>query len=108
MTVKEVFELRKEGKIEEAYHAILPMYRVHHGKYTTLAMFWCAVDMMKLLLSRATGDDSESIEALHEAGRIYSSLQRLYPQVYDDSGSCQHTLDNMGEVLKATRLRVKG
>ena len=36
MTVKEVFELRKQGKIEEAYDAIRPMYAVHKGKYTTL------------------------------------------------------------------------
>ena len=50
MTVKEVFDLRREGRVEEAYYAILPMYRVHHGKYTTLAMFWCAADMMNLLL----------------------------------------------------------
>jgi len=26
MTVKEIFELRREGKVEEAYNAILPMY----------------------------------------------------------------------------------
>ena len=26
MTVKEVFELRKQGKIEETYEAIRPMY----------------------------------------------------------------------------------
>ena len=52
MTVKEVFELRRAGRVEEAYEAILPMYRVHHGKYTSLAMFWCAVDMMNLLLGK--------------------------------------------------------
>lgn len=40
MTVKEVFELRKQGKIEEAYEVIRPMYAVHQGKYTTLCMFW--------------------------------------------------------------------
>jgi hypothetical protein len=29
MTVKEVFDLRKQGRIEEAYEAIRPMYAVH-------------------------------------------------------------------------------
>lgn len=45
MTVKEVFDLRKQGKIEEAYEAIRPMYAVHQGKYTTLCMFWTASDI---------------------------------------------------------------
>lgn len=107
MTVKEVFELRRERKIEEAYQTILPMYKVHHGKYTTLAMFWCAVDMLKLLLSRAVGNDSESLHALAEAEKIYLSLQRLYPHVQDNEGVCQQTLLNLDEALKATRLRVK-
>lgn len=107
MTVKEVFELRREGKIEEAYQTILPMYKVHHGKYTTLAMFWCAVDMMKLLLSRATNNDTESRHALAEAEKIYLSLQHLYPNLRDYDGVCQQTLLNLGEALKTTRLRVQ-
>ena len=40
MTVKDVFELRKLGRIEEAYQAIVPMYKVHHGHYTTICMFF--------------------------------------------------------------------
>lgn len=107
MTVKEIFELRREGKIEEAYHAILPIYKVYHGKYTTLAMFWCAVDMMNLLLTRVTGGDDTSQESLAEAEKIYISLQRLLPQVYDESGACQRTLTNLGAALETTRLRVK-
>lgn len=39
MTVKEIFELRKQGRIEEAYEAIRPMYAAHRGRYTTLCMF---------------------------------------------------------------------
>ena len=49
-TVKDVFALRKQGKIEEAYDAIRPMYAVHKGKYTTLCMFWTAADVFKLLV----------------------------------------------------------
>ena len=77
MTVKEVFELRREGRVEEAYRAILPMYRVHHGKYTTLAMFWCAVDMMNLLLSRAVDSTEISIAALKDAEKIYFEADRI-------------------------------
>ena len=107
MTVKEIFELRKEGKVEEAYQAILPMYRVHHGKYTSLAMFWCATDMMNLLLSRAVDVTEASLCALQEAEKIYMSLQRLCPKIWDESGVCQQTVLNLGEALKVTRQRVK-
>ena len=102
MTVKEVFELRREGKIEEAYKTILPMYKVHHGKYTTLAMFWCAVDMANLLLTSAVGCDTASLQALSEAEKIYASLRRLLPKVYDDSGACQQALQRLGEKLSNT------
>ena len=107
MTVKEVFELRREGKIEEAYNTILPMYKVHHGKYTTLAMYWCAVDMAQLLLSRTTDNSSAAEQHLCEAEKIYASLQRLLPKVYDDSGACQQALQRLGENIQATRQRTQ-
>ena len=107
MTVKEIFELRREGRVEEAYNAILPMYKVHHGKYTSLAMFWCAVDMMNLLLGKAVDSTEESLAALAEAEKIYLSLQRLAPKIYDESGSCQQTVLNLAEALNSTRVRVK-
>ena len=105
MTVKEIFELRREGRVEEAYNAILPMYKVHHGKYTSLAMFWCAVDMMNLLLGKAVDQSEESLSALDEAEKIYKSLQRLAPKIYDESGACQQTLLNLGEAIQSTRIR---
>jgi hypothetical protein len=42
MNVKDIFALRKQGKVEEAYEAIRPIYREHKGKFTTLCMFWVA------------------------------------------------------------------
>ena len=82
------------------------MYRVHHGKYTSLAMFWCAVDMMNLLLGKAVDQSDASLSALKEAEKIYLSLQRLAPKLYDESGACQQTVLNLGEALHSTRLRV--
>jgi hypothetical protein len=82
------------------------MYKVHHGKYTSLAMFWCAVDMMNLLMSRAVDGSDESVKALAEAEKIFMSLQRLAPKIYDESGSCQQTVINLGEALQSTRTRV--
>ena len=103
VTVKEIFELRKEGRVEEAYNAILPMYRVHHGKYTSLAMFWCAVDMINLLLGKVVDQSEESLSALAEAEKIYKSLQRLAPKIYDESGACAKAVENLGVALSAAR-----
>lgn len=107
MTVKEIFELRKEGRVEEAYNAILPMYKVHHGKYTSLAMFWCAVDMMNLLLGKVVDSSENSLAALSQAEKIYLSLQRLAPKLYDESGACHQTVLNLAEALHSTRVRVE-
>lgn len=77
MTVKEVFELRKQGKIEEAYEAIRPMYAVHQGKYTTLCMFWTASDILKKRIME---------QRLDEAEKIFKALLRVLPNIEDKDG----------------------
>ena len=72
MTVKEIFELRKQGRIEEAYEAIRPMYAAHRGRYTTLCMFWTAADVFKLRLDQGRTD---------EAAKILEALKRILPNV---------------------------
>lgn len=74
MDVKTVFELRKQGRIEEAYAAIRPLYAQHKGHYTTIAMFWIGVDMMRLRYQQ---------RRLEEAYKIFQSLLRLYPTMDD-------------------------
>lgn len=83
MTVKEIFELRKQGKTEEAYEAIRPMYAVHKGKYTTLCMFWTASDILK---KRARE------QQLDEAERIFRALLRILPNVEDKDGRAHTTI----------------
>ena len=72
MTVKEIFELRKQGRIEEAYDAIRPMYAAHRGRYTTLCMFWTAADVFKLRLDQNRYDEAE---------KILEALKRMLPNV---------------------------
>ena len=74
MEVKDVFELRKQGRIEEAYEAIRPMYAAHQGHYTTIAMFWTASDMFKFRVSQ---------NRTEEAVKIFKALCRLYPNLDD-------------------------
>jgi hypothetical protein len=78
MTVKEIFSLRKQGRVEEAYDAIRPMYRVHKGYYTSLCMYHCAKDMFHLRLAEGKID---------EASKIYLALQKLVPFIDDRDGS---------------------
>ena len=85
MTVKEVFELRKQGRIEEAYEAIRPMYAVHQGKYTTLCMFWVGSDMLKKRLAE---------EKEQEAVAIFKALIRVLPKTDDHDGRCRLALMN--------------
>ena len=77
MTVKEIFDLRKQGKIEEAYEAIRPMYAVHQGKYTTLCMFWTASDILKKRIKE---------QRLDEAVKIFKALLRVLPNIDDRDG----------------------
>ena len=77
MTVKEVFDLRKQGKTEEAYEAIRPMYAVHQGKYTTLCMFWTASDILKKRIGE---------KRLDEAVKIFKALLRILPNIDDRDG----------------------
>ena len=75
MTVKDIFALRKQGKIEEAYEAIRPIYREHKGRFTTVCMFWTASDVFKLRLEQGR---------VEEAEKIYRALERLIPSIEDD------------------------
>ena len=77
MTVKDIFDLRKQGKIEEAYEAIRPMYAVHKGYYTSLCMYLTARDVLLLRL-----DQGRTIEAQ----KIYEALKRLIPSIEDKDG----------------------
>ena len=77
-TVKDVFDLRKQGRIEEAYEAIRPMYAAHKGKYTTLCMFWTARDIFNKRMAEG---------CIEEAAKIYKALQRVLPNIDDTEGS---------------------
>lgn len=83
MTVKEVFDLRKQGKIEEAYEAIRPMYAVHQGRYTTLCMFWTASDILKKRIEE---------KRIGEAEKIFEALLRVLPNIDDKDGKAHSAI----------------
>ena len=79
MTVREIFALRKQGHIEEAYEAIKARYANYRGHYTTLCMFWTASDVFKKRLAEGR---------IEEASKIYKALQRVLPNIDDKDGKC--------------------
>ena len=83
MTVKEVFDLRKQGRIEEAYEAIRPMYAVHKGHYTTLCMFWTASDILRKRIKE---------QRFEEAGKILKALLRILPNIEDSDGKARSSI----------------
>ena len=78
MTVAEVFELRRQGRYEEAYEAIRPMYAAHKGPHTSLCMFWCARDILKVRVEQGR---------ISEARLIFLAMHHLLPKLDDANGS---------------------
>jgi len=88
MTVKDVFDLRRQGRIEEAYEAIRPMYATHKGRYTTLCMFWTASDVFKLRMDEGRTDEAE---------KICRAMQRMLPRVQEIERQLQEERGITGE-----------
>ncbi len=94
MTVKDIFELRKQGRIEEAYEAIRPMYAEHKGKYTSLAMFWTAHDILRKRMGEGR---------IEEARKIHQAMERMMPYVEDTDGKAALALQNDRNRLSDSR-----
>ena len=96
MTVRDVFELRKQGQIEEAYEAIRPLYAYDKGPYTSSAMFWTAVDILKKRLNEGRID---------EAAKIFAALERMLPNVPDKEGMVERSFKRCKELLERGKAR---
>lgn len=90
MTVKEVFLLRKQGRIEEAYDAIRPLFAADKGPYTSLAMFWTASDILKKRVAEGR---------TNEADKILQALERILPQVPDEEGWVRKDFEKCKKLL---------
>lgn len=84
MTVREIFDLRKQGRTEEAYEAIRARYAVYRGKYTTLCMFWTAHDIFNIRMAAGRTD---------EARKIFEALKRVLPNIDDRDGKASAFMD---------------
>ena len=96
MTVRDVFELRKQGRIEDAYDAIRPLYANDKGPYTSLAMFWTATDILKKRLNEGHIDEAE---------KIFAALERMLPNVPDKEGMVERSFKKCKELLERGKTR---
>ena len=96
MTINEVFGLRNQGRKEEAYEAARKIYAVDKSPYSSAAMFWTAVDVLKL---RANEDKIE------EAKKILMALERLLPNLKDEKGWMHDAMRNCHALLERSETR---
>lgn len=99
MTAREVFELRKQERIEEAYEAARQLFVVDKSPQASSAMFWTAVDMLRHCL------DEGRVE---EANKIYLALQRLLPNVPDRDGWVVPAFERCEQLLKKKHTKKAG
>lgn len=90
MDVKDIFELRKQGRVEEAYELIREKYRTYHGFHTTMCMFWCASDMVQLRVEEGH---------LDEAKQIYRAMERMLPTMTDPEGTNVKQMTKLKKLL---------
>ncbi len=99
MTVNDIYELRRQGRTEEAYDAARRLYAGDKSPRASAAMFWTAVDVLKARVGESS---------LDEAHMILSALERMLPGVPDAKGwvsnafrSCQQLLERADMNSKA-------
>lgn len=85
-TIQDIFEMRKNGQFEQAYENILPLYREHHGHYTTLCMFWTATDVMRIRMDNGK---------CAEAEQLFAAIRQLYPNLQDRNLIAARTLNRL-------------
>ena len=83
MEVRDVFELRKEGRVEEAYRAISEIYAHHQGPHTNLCMFWCSSDMLRKYAKE------KNVKSMRQ---MLGSMVKIYPTISDNRGDAARAI----------------
>ena len=91
MTAKEIFELRRQGRKEEAFEEARLLYATDKSGYASAAMFWTATDILR---SRAHEGKTG------EAKKIMMALERLLPNVPDKDGWVEEAMSRCRSLLE--------
>lgn len=96
MTINEIFGLRNQGRVEEAYEAARIIYANDKSPHASSVMFWTAVDMLK----KRVGEGR-----IEEARKICMALDRLIGTVNDEKGWMHDTMRKCHEMLSRGETR---
>lgn len=91
MTAKDIFDLRKQGRLEQAYEAARQLYATDKGSYASTVMFWTATDILKSRIHEGKMDEAE---------RILRALERLLPNVPDKNGWVKNAFANCQKLFE--------
>jgi len=61
ITCLDIYDLRRNGHIEEAYEAARQLYSINKSRQVSAVMFWTAVDMLKMEVSEDRMDEAYKI-----------------------------------------------
>ena len=78
MAVKDVTNLRKEGKLDEAYKLAMQDYRIDSNVWTRMSLFWVLRDLVQ---NRYLPSND-----MEEAHRCLDQMRQLLPRMMDDRG----------------------
>lgn len=93
LTTRDVFELRKQGRIEEAYAAARELYSTDKNPCTSLAMFWTAIDILRIRFNEGKPN---------EARKILAALEQMLAHVPDKEGNVKDAYENCQRLLCKT------
>lgn len=96
MNINEVYELRRQGKIEEAYESIRKIYATDKSSFAAKAMFWTAVDILKKRVNE---------RRMEEATKICQALERLFNNTVDDNGWMKDALNKCQKLVGREQTR---
>ena len=98
MNATDIFDLRKNGHIVEAYEAARQLYLTDRSPMASSAMFWTAVDMLKARAAEGCTD---------EVTKICMAIERLLPNVPDKEGWAKEAFERCKKLLhKATEKKI--
>ena len=96
MNVSEVYELRRQGRVEEAYDIIREIYAADKSAYVSNAMFWTAFDVLKKRVNE---------HRLKEASKIFLAMDRLLRSTNDENGWMTEALKKCQKLLRREQTR---
>ena len=91
VTIYEIFEMRKQGRLADAFYSVLPLYGKYGGHYTTLCYFWTSLDYARQLAR--SGNKIAAAYIIQHAESVIDKLQ-------DKDGDAHKQLEEVQNLIQ--------